>query len=410
MDFRRFVLCGTVAAAGGALSGCLGSSSSSSSGSDNGSGSLADFPSVEIAEGLQFEGEAYDGETDWAFIASSTGENATFTTSGVNSGNAARDAQAAVDTAYMLWHAGHIPHSIMHGTVFWIVEYAELARQVPDQDFEEVFAEFEDELEDVPWDQGFGLGERCQSGSGGDFTFDLDGESGESGSGTFTDVCIEGYTTSDGNPITISGDFTWSNASGMFSEGIGSIDPDGVAVLTPPNQTVTFENVEVNWNGHDFTLSGTNRADDDVNARAIHLTHDDSEQTFKLLSELAGRDDQPRHSYMAYHPDMGKFWALPDQESFDWVNGGFSFLGGGSGNGLSCADGQAEFGELTIYEEGSHDTGQNADFVVELGVDDCDQYALKGDPAPEASDGNLSTSSFDLDIEAVLSGDLEYAD
>lgn len=419
MAFRGYVLCGTVAAVGSMLSGCLSSSGSSSSSDNGGGGTLADFPSVEIAEGLQFAGEAYDGETDWAFIASTDVANATFTTSGVSPDNAARDARAAVDTAYLLWHAGHTPHSIMHGTVFWIVEYAELAKQASEThgaSFDDMFQDLEEDLEDIPWEQSFGLGERCQSapGDGGDFSFELDHDSGESGSVTFTNVCIEGYTTTDGSPITINGEFTWKDGSGMFAEGLGGIDPDGVAVLTPPNQTVTFENIEVNWKGHDFKLSGMNRANDDtgkaVNARAVHLTHQDSGQTFKLLSELAGRDDQPRHSYMAFHPEMGKFWAFPDHDSFDWVNGGFGFLGGGTGGGLNCADGEAAAGELIVYEEGDHDTGKNADFVVELGVDACDQYALKGDPGPESSDGGLDQSSLELDIEAVLSGDLEYAD
>ena len=379
------------------LAACLSSGSSNGNGNGNGNGGntsgggtpLAAFPSVEQAEALDLDGN-YDGNTDWADISSDV-TAATFTTTDQN---APRDAQVAVDTAYMLWHTAHTAHSRIHGTVFWLVEYGALAERagLTIDDIDE-----DGELDDLPWDQGFGLGEKCD-GDAGDWDYQFtDGY--QAGEGEFNDVCVKNYSTTDGGPMTISGEFEWSEASSGFAS-IGDIDGDSIPSMVPPEQTVTFSDVTVKWRGETFTMNGKNRAGDHTeppsNARAVELTHVGSGQTFKLLSELAGDDGNPRHTYQFFHPELGKFWGLPNQSlvrsaenPFDWVNS-TGLLGGGSGT-ENCTD-EAEFGDLTIREDGS-----GADMVVELA--ECDRYNLSG----QASDGQgVEGGPHDLDINQLL--------
>lgn len=376
------------------LTACLSSGSSSGNGSSGGSGEpLADFPSVDIAGQLELDGE-YDGETDWASVSSETG-TATFTTA---DDNAPRDAQVAVDTAYMLWHAGHTSHSLFHGTVFWLVEYGAIAEQ-NNTTIDEI--DQEGELDDLPWEQGFGFGDKCE-GDAGDWNYELtDGY--QAGRGEFDEVCVKNYPTTDGGPITVSGEFEWSEASSGFSS-IGNIQPDDIPSMVPPEQTVTFSNVTVEWRGEEFTMNGMNRASEDTdppaNARAIELTHVASGQTFKLLSELAGDDSAPRHTYQFFHPELGKFWGLPNQDRirseenpFDWVNAAGLFGGDPESNG--CDEG-ARFGDLSISADGNQ-----LSMVVTLAA--CDKYNILNGTASDG--GGIGGGDHDLEIDELLPDD-----
>ncbi|WP_290637144.1 hypothetical protein [Aquisalimonas sp.] len=378
------------------LTACLSSGSDSGSGSSGSPGEpLGDFPSVDFAGELDLDGD-YDGETGWATISSDT-TTATFTTA---DNNAPQDAQIAVDTAYMLWHVGHTSHSLFHGTVFWLVEYGAIAEQagVSIDDIDE-----DGELDDLPWEQGFGFGDKCEGEDGpGEWEYELtDGY--QAGRGEFNDICVKNYPTTDGGPITVSGEFEWSEASSGFST-IANIQPDDIPSMVPPEQTVTFSDVTVKWRGEEFTMNGMNRASEDTdppaNVRAVELTHEGSGQTFKLLSELAGDDSAPRHTYQFFHPDLGKFWGLPNQDRirseenpFDWVNSEGLFGGGSAPD--SCEEG-ARFGDLSISADGNP-----LSMVVTLA--ECDKYNILDGTASDG--GGIGSGDHDLEIDELVSDD-----